>query len=63
MYLATHFYFTFYHALSNCLLRKMITSYAPTRTRDIFVVAVVLVLSYTTAFMESISIAAFPCYR
>jgi cycloeucalenol cycloisomerase len=63
MYLATHFYFTFYHALSNCLLRKVLTSYAPSRTRDCFFISVVLALSYTTAFMESVTIAAFPCYR
>merc|ERR1712166_202118 len=62
MFFATHFYFTFYHAVSNCILRKAYTTYEPTIGRQVYVVAIILAFSYTTAFMESLTIAAFPCY-
>jgi len=62
MFLATHFYFTFYHAVSNCILRKVCTTYQDNRARQIYFMCIILAFSYTTAFMESLTIAAFPCY-
>eukprot|EP00658_Telonema_sp_P-2_P038024 TRINITY_DN27338_c0_g1_i2.p1 TRINITY_DN27338_c0_g1~~TRINITY_DN27338_c0_g1_i2.p1 ORF type:complete len:326 (+),score=53.70 TRINITY_DN27338_c0_g1_i2:141-1118(+) len=63
MFFATHFYFTFYHAASNLVLRKVYTTYVDTCPRALYAVAIVLSFSYTTAFMESLTIAAFPCYN
>lgn len=62
MYFATHFYFCFYHVLSSCLLRKALTTFEPSRARSIFLVALVCTMSFTTAFLESATISAFPCY-
>lgn len=62
MYFATHFYFTFYHTLSNCALRKVYSTYRPCTTRTLFVVTLVLAMSYITAFMETFTISGFPCY-
>jgi len=59
---ATHFYFTTYHTLSNLLIRKITTSYRPTAARAIFAGASVLAFSYFTAFMETLSISAYPDY-
>ena len=63
MFLMTHAYFMSYHLLSNAVLRRIRTSFAPGRARDAFQVAVVGVLAYTTAFMESLTICTFPYYR
>jgi cycloeucalenol cycloisomerase len=62
MYLCTHFYFSTYHALSNAALRYIITSFNPGVKRTILFFAVVVVLSYFTAFSETLSISAFPYY-
>jgi cycloeucalenol cycloisomerase len=62
MYLATHFYFSSYHLLSNILLRKITSRYRPGRTRTILFASVVAVLSYFTAFMETLSISSYPYY-
>jgi cycloeucalenol cycloisomerase len=48
MYLATHFYFSFYHTLSNCAIRKVRTAYAATATRTLFEVVLILSMSYFT---------------
>lgn len=61
MFFATHFYFSFYHALSNCLLRR-VDSYVPGLSRKIFKLHVILTLSYVTAFMEAWTIEKFPYY-
>jgi cycloeucalenol cycloisomerase len=46
MFFATHFYFTFYHALSNCLIRKVVTTYEATTARDSFCVVTILVSTF-----------------
>uniref|UniRef100_A0A6U4EXF3 Cycloeucalenol cycloisomerase n=1 Tax=Phaeomonas parva TaxID=124430 RepID=A0A6U4EXF3_9STRA len=62
LYLATHFYFSSYHVLSNALLRKVATTYAAGPARWVFSALMVLCLSYATAFMETFTIAGFPYY-
>ena len=63
MYFATHFYFCFYHVLGNCVLRRIATSLPATPQRHCFSALAVLCAAYTTAFMETFTIAAYPCYR
>jgi cycloeucalenol cycloisomerase len=60
MYFATHFYFSSYHFFSNSLLRKIVTSFERTIWRDVLFVGTIVVLAYFTAFMETLSISAFP---
>ena len=62
LYFATHFYFTTYHFFSNVMLRKVVTSYKPGLRRQVLYVAVVLCFSYFTAFMETLTISAYPDY-
>eukprot|EP00468_Gymnochlora_sp_CCMP2014_P014603 CAMPEP_0167767910 /NCGR_PEP_ID=MMETSP0110_2-20121227/16336_1 /TAXON_ID=629695 /ORGANISM="Gymnochlora sp., Strain CCMP2014" /LENGTH=314 /DNA_ID=CAMNT_0007656449 /DNA_START=159 /DNA_END=1103 /DNA_ORIENTATION=- len=62
MFFATHFYFCFYHVLANLALRKSLTTFAPGLFRTIVLCALVFVMSYVTAFMESLTISGFPCY-
>ena len=62
MYFATHFYFSTYHVFSNMCLRKIKTSYEPSLSRMILYVSSVAVMSYFTAFMETLTISAFPYY-
>lgn len=62
MFFATHFYFCFYHTLSNMALRKVATTYHADWARFLFTVALVCVLSYITAFMEALTISGYSCY-
>jgi cycloeucalenol cycloisomerase len=62
LFFATHFYFSTYHAFSNVLLRKVVTSYAPGMLRTILYVTVVFAFSYFTAFMETLTISSYPDY-
>ena len=62
LYFATHFYFSTYHVFSNACLRKVATSFAPGPRRTTLFVGVVIVLSYFTAFMETLTISSFPYY-
>ena len=62
MFFATHFYFCFYHVLSNAALRKIRTSYEPSKRRLAFEAASVVAMSYLTAFMETLTISGFPYY-
>mmetsp|Transcript_20594 Transcript_20594/g.31190 ORF Transcript_20594/g.31190 Transcript_20594/m.31190 type:complete len:310 (+) Transcript_20594:205-1134(+) len=62
MTFATHFYFSSYHFFSNALLRKIETRYRSGPIRTLLFVTVVLVFSYFTAFMETLTISAFPYY-
>jgi len=62
MYLATHFYFCFYHALGSKVMRWVWTRYRPGAARTTFCVSVVCVMAYCTAFLETFSISAFPYY-
>eukprot|EP00501_MAST-03F_sp_TOSAG23-6_P000981 GSMAST32.ASY1.ANO1.1017.1 assembled CDS len=61
MFFATHFYFSFYHTLSNLILRKIDTTYEAGICRFLFSIVLIMVMSYTTAFMETLTIAGFPC--
>ncbi len=49
--------------LSNAALRRVRTGYAPGVGRALFEAALVVALSYTTAFMETLTITGFPYYR
>ena len=62
MYLMTHAYFMFYHALTNCALRFVKNKYEDDAARWVFTCALVAVMAYTTAFMESLTICGFPYY-
>ena len=62
MFFATHFYFSTYHCFSNCILRKVTTGFQPGILRRLLFVSVVLCFSYFTAFMETLSISAYPYY-
>ena len=62
LYFATHFYFSTYHVFSNLMLRKVVTSFEPGMSRKILYIAVVGTFSYFTAFMETLTISAYPDY-
>ncbi len=62
LYFATFFYFSTYHVLSNALLRRVVTGFRRDACRDLFLAALVLALSYFTAFMETLTISSFPYY-
>ena len=62
MYAATHFYFSSYHVLANLPLRRAMTTYAPGPMRTALQIALVLSMSYATAFMETLTISNFPYY-
>lgn len=62
MFFATHFYFSSYHVFSNVCLRKIKTSFAPDLKRRILYISTIFVLSYFTAFMETLTISSFPYY-
>ena len=62
MFFATHFYFSTYHVLSNVMLRKVITTFQAGSRRTVLFLGVVVVFSYFTAFMETLTISSFPYY-
>ncbi len=62
MFFATHFYFSSYHVFSNVCLRKIKTTFVKNSKRRVLYVFTVLVLSYFTAFMETLTISSFPYY-
>ena len=62
MYFATHFYFCSYHVLANLPLRYVRTAFRPGPLRTTLSVALVLAMSYATAFMETLTISNFPYY-
>jgi len=62
LYFATHFYFSTYHVFSNILLRKVVTTYESGFARQVLYIAVVGAFSYFTAFMETLTISAYPDY-
>ncbi|CAM9208988.1 unnamed protein product [Chrysoparadoxa australica] len=62
LYFATFFYFCTYHSLSNAAIRKVCTSYSPSTMRALFLVLLVVFMSYVTAFMETFTISAYPDY-
>ncbi|KAK3273965.1 Bifunctional protein GlmU [Cymbomonas tetramitiformis] len=63
LYFMTHAYFMFYHILSNMTLRRVRTTFVADAGRLLFETALVIVMSYTTAFMESLTICGFPYYK
>ena len=62
LYFATFFYFSTYHVFSNALLRRVVSGFQRTAARSLFLAALVLALSYFTAFMETLTISSFPYY-
>mmetsp|Transcript_3554 Transcript_3554/g.4701 ORF Transcript_3554/g.4701 Transcript_3554/m.4701 type:complete len:312 (-) Transcript_3554:10-945(-) len=62
MFFATHFYFSSYHVFSNTCLRKIKTSFQAGWKRRILYLSTVILLSYFTAFMETLTISSFPYY-
>lgn len=62
MFCATHFYFTSYHFFSNAVLRRAETSFKPGFMRSLLFVSVIIVFSYFTAFLETLSISSYPYY-
>uniref|UniRef100_A0A7S0RLV3 Cycloeucalenol cycloisomerase n=1 Tax=Chlamydomonas leiostraca TaxID=1034604 RepID=A0A7S0RLV3_9CHLO len=64
LYLMTHAYFCFYHALSNVLLRRVRNMFAKSApfARRFAMAVVVFALSYATAYGETLTIAHFPYY-
>ena len=65
LYFMTHAYFCFYHALSNVAIR--VTRHATARfgpvVQHLSTAVTVFLLSYATAFMETLTIAHFPYYK
>eukprot|EP00618_Florenciella_parvula_P018547 CAMPEP_0119470948 /NCGR_PEP_ID=MMETSP1344-20130328/3629_1 /TAXON_ID=236787 /ORGANISM="Florenciella parvula, Strain CCMP2471" /LENGTH=433 /DNA_ID=CAMNT_0007503683 /DNA_START=20 /DNA_END=1321 /DNA_ORIENTATION=+ len=62
MYFATHFYFTLYHALAAQALRGVRTLFVRNSARFMFECSLVCAMAYSTAFTESATISAYPCY-
>lgn len=62
LYFATHFYFVFYHTISNLVLRKIETRYLPSPMRTLFFMACILAFSYFIAFMETLTISNYEDY-
>ena len=62
LYLMTHAYFCFYHALANVCLRRTSNAVSPGPARLLAMGAVVVLLAYATAFMETLTISHFPYY-
>lgn len=65
LYLMTHAYFCFYHALSNVILRRVSHACHTSTLMAKFVTlsVTVFVLAFITALMETVTIAHFPYYR
>jgi len=62
MFFATHFYFCFYHVLSNCALRRIATGYRPGAWRLALRIGTIGAMAYLTAFLETLTISGFPYY-
>lgn len=62
LYFATHFYFMTYHTLSNKILRYIESSYVPGFKRTLLFWSATCAFAYFTAYGETLSISAFPCY-
>jgi cycloeucalenol cycloisomerase len=63
MYLLTHAYFTFYHSFMNMLQRYFFNTFKTNNiTRSILYWFFIIILSYTTAYLETWSIESFPYY-
>jgi len=62
LYFATFFYFSTYHVFSNMTIRKVVTSFCPSKARTLFLITMILAMSYFTAFAEAIAISGFRYY-
>ena len=61
-FLATHFYFTSYHVFSNLVIRRARSGFEPGMRRSVLLIWIVVCLSYSVAFMETLTISHFPYY-
>ena len=62
LYFATHFYFSTYHVFSNLVLRKIHTTYTPSVARTLLWWTTIGTFAYVTAFLETLTISAYPDY-
>ena len=62
LFFATHFYFMTYHTLSNKILRYIETTYVEGPKRTLLFWSTICAFAYFTAYGETLSISAFPCY-
>ena len=64
LYFMTHAYFCFYHTLSNIVLRRL--RHAFKASSQLYRVGImglaIFLMAYTTAIMETLTIAHFPYY-
>ena len=65
LYLMTHAYFCFYHAVSNVALRatRHLTAGRGPVVQHLTTALTVFLLAYATAYMETLTIAHFPYYK
>jgi cycloeucalenol cycloisomerase len=63
LFFMTHFYFVTYHTFSNIILRKIETTFRQSLVRSLLFWVTVFAFSYFTAFMETLTISAFPYYH
>jgi len=65
LYFMTHAYFCFYHALSNIAMRvtRNFTAKHGPVVQHLSTAITVFLLSYATAYMETLTIAHFPYYK
>ena len=65
LYLMTHAYFCFYHAVSNVALRvtRHLTAERRPVVQHLTTALTVFLLAYATACMETLTIAHFPYYK
>lgn len=64
LYFMTHAYFCFYHTLSNLVLRRLRYTFKDSSqlNRVAIMGLAVFLMAYTTAIMETLTIAHFPYY-
>lgn len=62
MFAATHFYFASYHVFANLPIRYVRTAFQEGALRLTLEIALILAMSYATAFMETLTISNFPYY-
>lgn len=63
LYFATFFYFSSYHVFSNLIIRRFMTGYKSTTSKTIYMILLICIMSYITAFMETLTISGFPYYE
>ena len=65
LYFMTHAYFCFYHAISNMAIRatRHLTAKHGALVQHLSTAITIFLLSYATAYMETLTIAHFPYYK